>query len=198
MQPILQRHSWPRSYWLTLSRRAGTIAYHLHVDPVGEDGNCTKTLAHLDPFIRGEATPCDAADPKTCQVGDLSGKYGKITSDPFEATYVDHYVSLHEGVGSYFANRSIVVHFGNKTRITCANFEVIAGDTGAGDEDENCTSTMEPTSATSGVAHGTGVLTVPSATHSIVFVNAAAASLRPAGNALVAAAALAGAFALAL
>ncbi len=26
--------------------------YHIHVLPVPEDGNCTGTLAHLDPFIR--------------------------------------------------------------------------------------------------------------------------------------------------
>lgn len=30
------------------------LVYHLHVERVPEDGNCTKTLAHLDPFVRGE------------------------------------------------------------------------------------------------------------------------------------------------
>lgn len=28
--------------------------YHIHVAPVSGDGNCTNTLAHLDPFVRGE------------------------------------------------------------------------------------------------------------------------------------------------
>ncbi|KAH9891387.1 superoxide dismutase [Xylariomycetidae sp. FL2044] len=105
-----------------LPKEGGPFPYHLHVDPVPESGNCTSTLAHLDPYIRGEDPVCDAAAPATCQVGDLSGKWGKITSDPFTDTFVDPYASLVDGIGSYFANRSYVVHFANKTRITCANF----------------------------------------------------------------------------
>jgi hypothetical protein len=30
------------------------LVYHIHAAPVSSDGNCTKTLAHLDPYIRGE------------------------------------------------------------------------------------------------------------------------------------------------
>jgi hypothetical protein len=101
--------------------------YHLHVAPVPESGNCTSTLGHLDPFIRGETTPCNPALPATCQVGDLSGKYGKIESDPFSVTFVDPFTSIEEGPGSFFGNRSFVVHFANKTRITCANFEKVGG-----------------------------------------------------------------------
>lgn len=78
----------------------------------------------LDPFIRGEDPACNSANPATCQVGDLSGKYGKITSDPFTAKFHDDFTAVSEGPGSYFLNRSVVVHFANKTRITCANFEV--------------------------------------------------------------------------
>ncbi|KAI1188753.1 superoxide dismutase [Nemania serpens] len=107
-----------------LPTEGGPFTYHLHVDPVDGSGNCTKTLAHLDPFIRGEDPACDSAKPATCQVGDLSGKYGKITSDPFTAKFHDNFTALNEGPGSYFLNRSVVVHFANKTRITCANFEV--------------------------------------------------------------------------
>jgi PAB1-binding protein PBP1 len=90
---------------------------------VPADGNCTETKAHLDPFGRGEDTPCDSSQPATCQVGDNSGKYGKITSDPYFATYHDLYTSLQESIpGSFFGDRSFVLHFANKTRITCANF----------------------------------------------------------------------------
>jgi hypothetical protein len=96
--------------------------YHIHVDAVPSDGNCTKTLAHLDPFLRGEDPPCDARFPQTCQVGDLSGKHGKITSDPFEVTYYDQFASTNGDLGAFFGNRSFVVHFPNKTRITCGNF----------------------------------------------------------------------------
>ncbi|KAI9664427.1 MAG: hypothetical protein M1829_005820 [Trizodia sp. TS-e1964] len=102
----------------------GPFLYHLHAAPVPADGNCTGTLAHLDPYIRGDTptTPCDPSQPATCQVGDLSGKYGKISSDPFSASYVDYYASTQPGLGSFFGNRSIVFHYANTTRITCANF----------------------------------------------------------------------------
>lgn len=95
--------------------------------PVGADDNCNDTLAHLDPFLRGEDIPCTASRPETCQVGDLSGKYGKANGTTHMATFIDPYVSLKEGMGSFFGNRSFVVHFANKSRIACANFENIGG-----------------------------------------------------------------------
>ncbi|KAI0525988.1 superoxide dismutase [Xylaria bambusicola] len=108
-----------------LPKEGGPFTYHLHVNPLDASGNCTNTLAHLDPFIRGEDPACNSTHPATCQVGDLSGKYGKITADPFKAKFHDDFTAMKEGPGSYFLNRSIVVHFANKTRITCANFTVL-------------------------------------------------------------------------
>lgn len=105
-----------------LPKEGGPFTYHIHVEPVPEDGNCTATLAHLDPFARGEDPPCDLKDPASCQVGDNSGKHGKIVSDPFQAEYVDYYASTKEGIGAFFGNRSFVLHYANKTRLTCANF----------------------------------------------------------------------------
>ncbi|KAH7022949.1 superoxide dismutase [Ilyonectria destructans] len=104
-----------------LPKEGGPFLYHLHVDPA-PDGNCTKTLAHLDPFERGEETPCDNSVPASCQVGDLSGKFGKIETDPFEVEYTDYYASTKEGIGAFFGNRSFVLHYANKTRLTCADF----------------------------------------------------------------------------
>lgn len=98
------------------------VAYHIHQVLVPSDGNCTTTLAHLDPFVRGEDPACNSTFPQTCQVGDLSGKHGKITSDPFEATFHDEFGSLTIGSNASIQDRSFVVHFSNKTRITCANF----------------------------------------------------------------------------
>ncbi|ROT36897.1 hypothetical protein SODALDRAFT_244397, partial [Sodiomyces alkalinus F11] len=103
----------------------GLLSYHLHAAPVPEDGNCTQTLAHLDPYIRRGSPPCDASAPETCEVGDLSGKHGLI--DPaggaFEAVYVDEFASLIEGQGAFFGNRSFVLHLASDlTRVTCANF----------------------------------------------------------------------------
>ncbi|KAK4461864.1 superoxide dismutase, partial [Cladorrhinum samala] len=108
-----------------LPKEGGPLPYHLHVAPAA-NGNCTTTLAHLDPFERGEATPCNPALPETCQVGDLSGKFGAIPTTAegtFEATYTDLYASTQEGLGAFFGNRSIVFHYPNKTRITCADFK---------------------------------------------------------------------------
>ncbi|CAD0107312.1 unnamed protein product [Aureobasidium uvarum] len=107
---------------LTSSDMGGPFLYHIHDYPVPSDGNCTSTGAHVDPFVRGEAPPCDASSPATCQVGDLSGKHGKPTNMTFSATYVDQYVSTVPGDGAFMGNRSIVIHFANKTRIACANF----------------------------------------------------------------------------
>jgi hypothetical protein len=77
--------------------------------------------------MRGENPPCNPNTPQQCEVGDLSGKNGKITQDPFVAEYVDPYSSLTQGAAAFIGSRSIVVHFGNKTRITCANFERVSG-----------------------------------------------------------------------
>lgn len=82
-------------------------------------------------------------------MGDLSGKYGKITSDPFEAEYIDYYSSTKEGIGAFFGNRSFVLHYANKTRLTCANFEL---------EASNNSSTPYPTPGPSKTAVGTGGL----------------------------------------
>ncbi|KAL1880815.1 hypothetical protein VTK73DRAFT_4985 [Phialemonium thermophilum] len=109
-----------------LPKEGGPFTYHIHQAPVPEDGNCTATLAHLDPFGRGDTVPCDASLPQTCQVGDLSGKHGAIKSDPFEATYLDQFASTNPDQPSYFGNLSFVLHFANKTRISCANFEKVA------------------------------------------------------------------------
>lgn len=112
------------------SAALGPFLYHIHDQPVPADGNCTATLAHLDPYIRGEMPPCDPSQPATCQVGDLAGKHGNITTSPFTASYVDPYVSSASGVGSFFGNRSIVIHTSNTTRLTCASFVLSSNGTG--------------------------------------------------------------------
>ncbi|KAK8156288.1 superoxide dismutase [Phyllosticta citrichinensis] len=105
-----------------LPAEGGPFPYHVHDQPVPPDGNCTKTLAHLDPFIRGEKPPCNPKKRAKCQVGDLSGKYGFAEGQAFSANYAEVYLSLVPGVGDFIGNRSIVFHYANLTRITCANF----------------------------------------------------------------------------
>lgn len=76
----------------------------------------------MDPFQRGDKPACDSSDTASCQVGDLSGKYGKITHDPFTAEFVDPFTSTTEGAPAFFGDRSFVIHYANGTRLTCANF----------------------------------------------------------------------------
>ncbi|KAI4152223.1 MAG: hypothetical protein LQ341_000744 [Variospora aurantia] len=105
----------------------GPFLYHIHDQPVPANGNCTATLAHQDSYIRGEVPPCDPTQPQTCQDGDLAGKHGNITTSSFQTAYLDLYLSTAQGPGSFFGNRSIVIHTSNTTRLTCANFTLTSG-----------------------------------------------------------------------
>jgi len=123
----------------------GPFGYHIHDQPISYD-DCATAKAHLDPYQRGMATPCDSAYPATCEVGDLSGKHGKIDNVPYMKEYVDLYASTKEGIGAYLGNRSIVIHAGDekKTRIACANIQLVEVE----DDHEDCESTSSYPSAT--------------------------------------------------
>ena len=106
--------------------------YHIHDQPVPSNGNCTATLAHLDPYIRGEVPPCDRTRLQTCQVGDLSGKYGTIPgTGTYQTSYLDLFTSTQQGPASFFGNRSVVIHTANTTRLTCANFQLVSSGSNA-------------------------------------------------------------------
>jgi hypothetical protein len=108
-----------------LPKEGGPFGYHLHA-AAAVNGNCTSTKAHLDPFGRGQQPPCDPSAIETCEVGDLSGKYGKITSDPFTLTFTDKFASTKMDSDAFFGDKSFVIHYANTTRLTCANFEQMA------------------------------------------------------------------------
>lgn len=134
--------------------------YHIHDQPVPANGNCTATLAHLDPYQRGETPACDPTIPNTCQVGDLAGKHGKVEltngSATFTATYTDNFASTVDGIGAFFGNRSFVFHFGNTTRITCANFEAVdVSSSGCGATTTTTSSSSSVTSFTSTATRAT-------------------------------------------
>ena len=88
-----------------------------HELPVPASGDCSGTGAHLDPYGRTESPPCDIASPATCQLGDLSGKHGNITTTTNFQTF-----STQPGALSFFGNRSVVVHNSAGARINCGNF----------------------------------------------------------------------------
>ena len=69
-----------------LPQGAAPFEYHIHEFPVPSNGDCMGTGLHLDPFNRGEQPPCDASQPQTCQLGDLSGKHGKINGTAIATT----------------------------------------------------------------------------------------------------------------
>jgi hypothetical protein len=48
------------------------------------NGNCSSTGGHLDTYGNG-GTGCDLSNPASCEVGDLSGKHGKINETTFSA-----------------------------------------------------------------------------------------------------------------
>ena len=131
-----------------LPTTGGPFTYHIHAHPVPSSGNCTATGAHLDPYNRTESPVCDSSAKNTCQVGDLAGKYGKITSDPFTASYTDLYASTDPANPAFFGALSFVVHYPNKTRISCANFAAVKSSS------SNTTSTYLGSSST-GYATGT-------------------------------------------
>ncbi|EPE04767.1 superoxide dismutase [Ophiostoma piceae UAMH 11346] len=131
-----------------LPTTGGPFTYHIHAHPVPANGNCTATGAHLDPYNRTESPVCDSSAKNTCQVGDLAGKYGKITSDPFTVNYTDLYASTDPANPAFFGDLSFVLHYPNKTRISCANFEAVKSPS------YNATSTYSAPSST-GYATGT-------------------------------------------
>ncbi|CAN8098752.1 unnamed protein product [Discula destructiva] len=131
-----------------LPSTGGPFLYHIHDQPVPASGNCTQTLAHHDPYKRGETSACDPTIPETCQVGDLSGKHGKVElngSATYLATYIDDFASTVDGIGAFFGNRSFVFHFGNTTRITCANFVAVRASSAACNGSSPTTVTGRPT-----------------------------------------------------
>ncbi|KAN0121884.1 Superoxide dismutase, copper/zinc binding domain containing protein [Hyaloscypha variabilis] len=104
----------------------GPFVYHVHNLPVSSDGNCTATMGHLDPTDRGEYHPCENIAPETCQAGDLAGKHGNITGTTFQVSYEELYLSTTPGSPYFFGDKSVVIHSSNTTRLTCANFTLVA------------------------------------------------------------------------
>ncbi|KAK6443226.1 Cell surface superoxide dismutase [Cu-Zn] 4 [Oleoguttula sp. CCFEE 5521] len=107
-----------------LPSEGGPFTYHIHEFPVAPDHNCSSTGAHLDPYLATESPPCDPAQEQKCQVGDLAGKHGRMSGPSYSGNYADLYVSTTPDTPAFVGNRSIVVHYANKTRITCANLTI--------------------------------------------------------------------------
>ncbi|QLL35120.1 hypothetical protein HG536_0H04960 [Torulaspora globosa] len=100
-----------------LPASGGPFPYHIHLLPVPADGNCTGAGGHLNPYNGSEAATASADK----EVGDLSGKHGRITDQSFTTSYIEQYISLNETDLAFIGNLSVVVHFSNSSRLACAN-----------------------------------------------------------------------------
>jgi hypothetical protein len=114
----------------------GPFLYHIHTNALPPDGNCTKALAHLDPYNVTEALQCGPALPQFCQEGDFSGKFGKINGTSNGTTqqisFQDPYLRFFPTEASLLG-RSIVIHANNKTRLACGNITSTLDGTGFSD-----------------------------------------------------------------
>lgn len=101
----------------------GPFTYHVHERPVPANGSCTATLGHLNPY-EGAYVPYSnkSVTPAQREVGDLAGKHGPINSTSLYTSYYDPYLSLNPNDKAFIGNLSVVIHFANTTRYTCANF----------------------------------------------------------------------------
>lgn len=126
----------------------GPFQYHVHVLPVPTDGSCIATGGHLNPY---GGLP-NAATWNTLEVGDLSGKHGKINGTSLMTSYIDPFLSLNPDDKAYIGGLSVVFHYNNSTRLACANIteETISP--------SNSTNSISSSSTANGAAYiGTGL-----------------------------------------
>lgn len=106
------------------SQPNNTLLYHVHdFEATGGDCSAAITGGHFDPLqARASATYAADCNPssgsrfRSCEVGDLSGKFGALPYEPF--TVNDPSLSLYGKQSIY--GRSVVIHFANATRWVCA------------------------------------------------------------------------------
>ncbi|CAI4212808.1 unnamed protein product [Parascedosporium putredinis] len=61
--------------------------------------------------------------PDSCEVGDLSGKYGMVAGDMILSGFLDMYTSMNPNNVAFVGNRSLILHNYAGERIACANFK---------------------------------------------------------------------------
>lgn len=110
------------------------LNWHIHRFPVdltlNPEYRCLNEYVggHYDPFmVRGNPnyiTDCSSDNLTRCEVGDLTGKFGRITEN--EATYNDNSSQLQLGGRNGVVGRSIVIHAGDGTNFVCATIRSVA------------------------------------------------------------------------
>jgi Cu/Zn superoxide dismutase len=127
----------------------GNYSYHVHKLPVPSDGNCTATGGHLDPQNRN-GTTCTSATLDQCEVGDLSGKFGKIEVHDNGARpalpFIFEDPTLSMSGENSIIGRSIVIHAPNGTRVGCGNIMEMAAISSKGDKSTSGANTASSSS----------------------------------------------------
>ncbi|KAJ2079715.1 hypothetical protein H4R24_003581 [Coemansia sp. RSA 988] len=115
--------------------------FHVHVNTVPSDGNCTATGGHLDPYgiktAAGDSYKCSKKDiSKTCELGDLAGIFGNMVGDE-EGNASGDFVATELAFGgkNTILDHSIVIHNSDGDRVACANIVAfVLGDGESSDE----------------------------------------------------------------
>ncbi|KAK9761239.1 Cell surface superoxide dismutase [Cu-Zn] 4, partial [Basidiobolus ranarum] len=70
---------------------------------------------------------CNSVDLKSCEVGDLSGKWGNVNMTSPSFSYLDPTLSMEDaGANNSIIGLSVVIHRADKSRLACANITVLA------------------------------------------------------------------------
>ena len=112
--------------------------WHVHEYPFplnAKQNPCGGTTigGHYDPLSASQVTNYPQVcsdDPSWCEIGDLSGRLGRLTASSDVVEFDDSVLSLY-GVYSIIG-RSIVVHFSDGARFVCANIGYPSGSGGRG------------------------------------------------------------------
>jgi Cu/Zn superoxide dismutase/Na+-transporting NADH:ubiquinone oxidoreductase subunit NqrD len=100
-----------------LSGTTNAGGYHVHTLPLSA-GSCASATGHFNPL--NATGTCNPAMPSTCEIGDLSGKFGALSGSSVNAMYSDANLPLF-GMNS-IVGRSVVIHAsGTGARIACAD-----------------------------------------------------------------------------
>ena len=104
------------------------LPWHVHVFPfrLGSPSPCSSSsvAGHFDPLLASRETDYSArcaGNSSLCEMGDLSGKHGRLTSLNSMQQFSDSTLHLH-GVYSIIG-RSVVIHRPDNTRLACANID---------------------------------------------------------------------------
>lgn len=104
-----------RTFRIPYPQQARSDRWELHRD----SGSLRPNGPRRIPSMRKQPT-------RNLQAGDLAGKHGNITTKDFTASYLELYLSTDPSSPYFFGNKSVVIHTSNTTRLTCANFTMIA------------------------------------------------------------------------